>query len=192
MKRIHTYKLKTAALTEPISLAEAKLHLKVDVTTDDDLILALITSAREYVELYTGRALVSSTWYGYADSVDTDGIQITKVPVISITSIKYVDGAGATQTWSSAEYETDLASEPARVIAADGYSFPSIQSGLNKWTLEFVAGYPTAATVPEALRSAMYLMIGHLYEHREAASPATFNVIPLGVKSLLERYIIWR
>ncbi len=57
------WKLKTAPAVEPISTSEAKLHLKLDSdTTDDTLIAALITAAREIIENMTGRALINQTW----------------------------------------------------------------------------------------------------------------------------------
>jgi len=189
--RIINYELKTAPTSEPITLAQAKNHLKVDVTTDDDLISGLIQSVRKKVESYTGRALIAQTWYGYADKVQ-GVIELTKCPVISVSSIKYTDTDGNEQTWPSTEYETDLSSTPARIIEADGYSYPTVQSGLKKWKIEFVTGYGQPDDVPEDIKSAMYLLFGHLYEHRESVLPVQMSELPMGVQYLLEPYIVWR
>lgn len=192
MTRITNYALKTAAVTEPLTLTETKLHLKVDDTADDELIRSLISAARQHVEDYTGRALVTQTWYGYADSL-CGTVQITKCPVQSITSIKYVDGDGDTQTWSSTEYESDLSGTPARVIEADGYSFPTTATTLNAWTIEFVSGYGYASDVPAAIRSAMLLLIGHWYEHRMSVIiGSSAYEVPQAVTALLTPYIVWR
>lgn len=54
-------KVVTAPAVEPITLTEAKLHCKVDLTTDDDLITPLIVAAREEIERRTWRALITQT-----------------------------------------------------------------------------------------------------------------------------------
>ena len=61
---------------EPLSLAEAKLHLRVgaDITEDDGLIAALIVTARQQAEHRTGRALVSQQWRYAIDAFPVDSL----------------------------------------------------------------------------------------------------------------------
>lgn len=47
---------------EPLSLAEAKLHLRVDFSDEDALISALISAARQAAETITARQLVTARW----------------------------------------------------------------------------------------------------------------------------------
>jgi uncharacterized phiE125 gp8 family phage protein len=193
MIRIIDYTLKTPALTEPVTLAEAKLHLRVDHDSDDTLILALVQAARESVESYTGRTLVSSSYYGYADTVDAYGWELTKCPVTSVTAITYKDENNAAQTWAATNYILNSTRTPARIGLSDSSTTPSTYGGNHDWTIEFICGYANAAQVPAAIKAAMLLMLGHLYEHRESVViGVTASEVPMTVKYLLDPYIIWR
>src|SRR5436190_14395629 len=75
---------------EPISLAEAKLHLKSETTDDDALIGTIIAAARELAEQRTGRALIDQRWERVLD-VFPDAIQLARPPLVSVESLKYVD-----------------------------------------------------------------------------------------------------
>ena len=52
----------TPPAAEPVSLAEAKHHLRVDFDEDDALIQALICAARQSAEMLTQRQLVTARW----------------------------------------------------------------------------------------------------------------------------------
>jgi uncharacterized phiE125 gp8 family phage protein len=98
---------------------------------------------------------------------------LPKPPIASITSVTYVDTDGATQTWSSALYQTDLPSgptaEPARILPAYNESYPSTRAQMNAVTVRFVAGYGVDGSyVPEDIKLGMHMLIGHWYEQREA------------------------
>lgn len=137
--------LVTAPAYEPISLNEAKLHCRVDVTTDDALIASLILAAREYVENQTHRALIQQTWDLKLDRFPCGPIELPKAPTQSVTSVTYLDGAGDSQTWDTDEYSTDLPSGPqaarARIQPANSYTYPQTYDEVNAVTVRFVAGY---------------------------------------------------
>ena len=59
---------------EPLALADAKLHLKVDFTDDDTLISALITAAREYAETFTGKSFITRSYELYLDHFPSLGL----------------------------------------------------------------------------------------------------------------------
>ena len=90
-------KIVTAAAAVPVTLTEAKAHLRVDYTTDDTLITTLINVATEYAEKRLGRALITQTWAAYfndwdeafANSPDNDAIHLPYAPLQSVTHIKY-------------------------------------------------------------------------------------------------------
>ena len=180
-------KISTAVATEPISVAEAKLHLRVDHSTEDTLISALITAAREECEHLLERALAPQTLELSIDEFPDDGIKLLRPPVSSITSIIYVDGDGDEQTMDALTYYLDNSQEPCWVIPVYGGSWPSTRAEANAVRVTYVAGY---ATCPEAIRAWMLLRVGTLYRHREADSdkPATMSSF---VNGLVDRYRVW-
>lgn len=183
--------LVTAPAAEPVTLTEAKAHLRVDVSSDDTLITSLIVAAREHVESYTGRALISQTWDLFLDGFPDCEIELPRARVQSITSVTYTDANGDAQTWAAAKYQADSKSEPARLKPAYGESYPSTRADtFNTVTVRFVAGYgDDAADVPQLIKNGMLFLIAHLYENREAVMGTSFQGFlaeaPLGVKALL-------
>jgi len=191
----HTVKLYSAPATEPISSTEAKLHLRVDVTDDDTLITALITAARQLVEEETWRALVTQTWDYVADDWPAgDAIRLPRPPIQSVTSITYLDDAGATQTMAAANYIVDT--YQGRVVLAEGAEWPDGELyPASAVRVRYVAGYGAASTVPAPIKAAMLLLVGHLYENREAVASGAGVAsaeLPLGVRALLAPYRAWR
>ena len=137
-------KLITAPAAEPVTLAEAKLHARVDTSADDSLITALIVAARQECEHIIGRALVTQTWEqvlpAFAVSMDLD-----MAPVASITSIKYLDSAGAEQTLANTVYDLIEEALPPRVVLKDGQSWPDVYAADDAVRIRFIAGLAEAA-----------------------------------------------
>ena len=175
--------LATAPGSEPLTAAEAKAHLKVDVTDDDTLISALIVAAREYCEGYLHRKLITQAWDWTVDRFPIC-FQLPFLPVSAVTSVKYYDTANALQTLSSSYYQVDLNSTPARIHLAYGYAWPSTYERSDAVVVRFSAGYANAGAVPQTIKQAMLLLIGHWYRSREAAG-AKLDEIPMGVQALL-------
>lgn len=168
------YKLITAPAIEPIDLTEAKAHLRVTGTDEENLISNLIVAVRQEAENYLNRALITQTWDYYLDEFPADNedddysIIINKCPVQSISSINYYDGDGSLQTWATTEYKTDVVSEPCRVQLAYGKSYPTTRSDYqNAVIVRFLTGYGnTGASVPDAIKAGMYLYLSWLYDNR--------------------------
>lgn len=185
----------TAPTVEPVTLEEAKLHLRVDNTADDALILALIESARTMVEAITQRALITQTWdYKIDDWPDTDYIRMPLPPLQSITSITYkLYTDGSTSTFASASYFAVTSMIPGRAALKPGYTWPS--ESLYPYqaiAVQFVCGYGAGGSyVPEPLKSALKLLIGHLYENREAVREKNVQALPWGVTHLLAPYRVY-
>lgn len=184
-------KLITPPTLEPVTLQEAKDHLRVTTTDEDALISELITSARQQAETFLRRALLTQTWALYLDSFP-DQIELPNSPVQSVTSIKYIDVDGVEQTLSTLQYDVHTQNEPALIVPAYGKTWPSIRSQLNAITVEFVAGWQIQQSVPGPIKSALLLIIGHLYENRENASPLNMHQLPYGANALLFPYRIIR
>lgn len=161
-------KLITGPSVEPVSLAELKAQCRVDHSAEDDLLTAYGIAARQEAESITERALVTQTWARIIDCFPWSEIELGRPPVQSITSITYVDTAGATQTLSSAAYVLDpTGEEPGFVLPAYGYVWPTTLSTAGAVTITFVCGYGLAAAVPDAIKTWIRMRVATLYRFRE-------------------------
>lgn len=157
----------TGPTREPVSLAEARAHCRVDANDEDGLIAGYLLAARQHVETYTRRALLTQTWDQSADDLGSE-IVLLRPPVQSVTSVKYLDSAGVEQTLAPSQYRlVKRGTGEFVVVPAYGVTWPAVQAVESAVTVRFVAGYLPEA-VPEPLRQAILLLVGHWYEHREA------------------------
>jgi len=175
MTMIRTSKaVKTAAATNAVSLSDAKAHLRVDHTDEDDLITDLITAAQAQVEAYTNRVLITSTHYLYLTDFPSGGIVLPLAPVTSITSVKYVTG-GSDVTWDSSNYYYSINELPVNVSSV-GDSAPGVDEDVfPAVTVEYVAGYADQDAVPAALKQAVLLLVADMYEYRQDAPRERFT-----------------
>lgn len=185
-----------APAVEPVSLVEAKAHLRVTSTDEDTLITSLITAARIHAENETRRQLITSTFAlrldGFPES-DEDPILLWRPPIQSVSSVKYTDEDGVLQTWAAASYQVDIYEEPGRILPAYEESYPSTQDILNAVVVTYLNGYGLAVAVPQDIKQAMFLLLGELFERREdAIAGAPITRVPLGVERLLAPYRVVR
>lgn len=187
-------KMITGPVDEPVLLTEAKVHLRVDGSDEDELILDLITGARIWVEQYCRRALVSQTWELRLDSWPSGDVYLPMPPLASVTSIKGTDENGVETTVAASNYAVDIYSEPGRVRLKSTGAWPGTALGPNGFAVRYVAGYGDMDSVPRIFKTAILLIVGHLYENREevlAVGYVPYNV-PMGTKSLLWPYRVMR
>jgi uncharacterized phiE125 gp8 family phage protein len=169
-KPIPSFVLKTPPVLEPIGLDEVKAHSRIDLTDDDLLIQDKILAVRTLVELVYDLALMTQTWTMYLDWFP-DCIEIFKRPVQSVTSIKYLDAAGVSQTVSPALYWVDINARPPRIVRAQDANWPYVQPRPSAVAVEFVAGYgDKRENVPPHLISYLLIKTADYYEHRETYS----------------------
>lgn len=168
----------TAPATEPVTLAEAKVHLREDGTAQNDWITASIVAAREQVEKLTWRALVTQVWDIYYSDFPVGGepFRLPLPPLQSVDAITYVDTDGTTQTLASGNYQVDEYAEPAVVRAAYNTSWPEVRDEtLKAVKVTITAGYGAAADVPDRYKQAIYLLVGHWYANRESVVVGTIS-----------------
>lgn len=185
--------LQTAPTVEPVSSAEAKAHLRVTSSDDDTLIGTLITTAREYVERITNRALITQTWDWYFSDFKGSEFVVPYAPLQSVTHVKYYDTSGTLQTWGSANYVVDTDSWQGRIYPIYNGTWPTDSRGYEKdVTIRFVAGYGNAGSdVPNPLKHAILMLIGELYENREMTLVGVnITELPFAVRHLLAPYAI--
>lgn len=178
-------------VAEPLTLAEAKAHLRVTVNDDDTLITALISAAREACEDRLQRTLISTPWLLALDAFP-DAIKLPMPPALQVQSLQYFDATGTLVTLAGEDYELDPYSEPAYLVPAPGVAWPAIQTGrINAVRVAYTAGYgATAADVPGPIKQWLRLAIGDMYERRtrSAERPA----VPQGfADGLLDTYRVW-
>lgn len=155
---------------EPVTLEQAKLHLRVDINDEDQLITELIKVARASAEDHLGRTMVSTSWRLTVDKF-SPALELPNPPCISVSSVKYIDSTGTEQTLNPVEYLVDAVSEPAHIVPAVGRIWPETQDRINAVTVEYTAGYgSTAAAVPTPIKQWMLLAIGDMYANRERSS----------------------
>ena len=185
-------KLITPATVLAVSVADAKLHLRVDTSADDALIEVMIQAATELAEQITGRAITRQTWELTLDAFPATCFALTRVPVASVTSLKYVDYDGTLQTLDAAQYTLSTADDyaPARVLPAYGCSWPSARSQADAVALRYLAGYADAATVPESIKSWIKLQVGAMYENRESTTDKQTHSLGFADR-LLDRYVVF-
>lgn len=181
--------------SEPVTLAEAKAHLRVDLDEDDIYISTLITAARQTAETWIGRALMTQTYDLVLDRWPVGPFVLPRAPLQSVTSITYIDDAGATGTVSASNYIVDTASQPGRVKLKSSASWPAVTlQDIGGVTIRFVAGYGNAMAVPQAIKHGILMLVGTMYESREdvlVGSGMTAQELPVSAKRLLLPYRIW-
>jgi uncharacterized phiE125 gp8 family phage protein len=196
--------LVTPPAAEPVSLADARLHLRLDATggppathPDDALVTSLLAVARKYLDGrdgVLGRALITQTWRLDLPAFPAwdAPLRLPLPPLQSVTSIAYVDHVGVVQTLDPALYETVTGDWGAGIVRpVYGTGWPSARAQSDAVRITFVAGYgTTGAAVPEPLLHAMKLHIGVLYENREAAAAAAnMAAVPLAYDALVTPYV---
>jgi len=191
-----TYKKVTDSASEPVSLSDMKLHLRVDGTGEDTVIAAYQKAARIYCEEYTGRAFINQTWRMRLDDFPTSydnrfsygDIYLNRAPLSSVSSITYIDPDGVSQTLSTDIYEIDTDSEVGLIRLKYNQSYPAVRNHPQSVTVNYIIGYgATAASVPEHFIQAIKLLTGHFYEQREPVSFANnMYEVPFTVKALLD------
>lgn len=177
----------THPTVEPVTLDEAKLHLRIDHDTEDGWIAGMISAAREACEQEAGRAIAAQTLELAIDAFPADGIKLLRPPVASIESLVYVDAGGIERTMPSADYYLDGAQEPSWLLPAVDTRWPATRAQANAVRVRYVAGY---ADCPRAIRAWILLRLGTLYRTREADDEKPVMASPFADR-LLDRYRVW-
>ena len=179
-------RLVTPPTERAVTVNEARRHLRLDHMDDDDIVVAYLQAAEQSLA-YVGRALKPASYaldiYGYPHPC----IEIPMPPLRSVSAVRVVGSSGALAVWDPANYVVTTTSEGRGQLrlASIAIQWPYYSSGYITASVEFSAGYNT---VPAALRSAILLIAGALYENRSAASPIPMTKLPHGVDGLVSVY----
>ncbi len=156
----------TAQADWAVELPEVKDHLREAAASDDAYIQELIYAAQAKAESDYDLGLNEATYDLLLDEFPQE-ILIWIWPVKEISSVKYTDGDGVTQTVSSSNYSTDIYSKPARIKPVDSYTWPTARVALNAVQVRFKTGFASPAVIPGDIKEALYLTIADWFDNRE-------------------------
>lgn len=163
---------------EPVTLTEAKKQCELAdaVTHHDEHLGSLIKFARESVEHETGIVACTGTFvYRMTDWPANDWFPLPDVrPITSVSSIVYVDSAGASTTFSSGDYALDTNAVKPFVKLNYGDSWPTLRGDINGITVTFVAGYASQSAVPQLFKQAVLLLVAREFANREGMETKSF------------------
>lgn len=177
--------------SEPVTVAEAKAHMRVSHAADDTYIGNLLKVVTQDAEEYTSRRFVTQTWLQYHEEWPCGlEIQLKLGPVSAVNSVKYYDQDGQQQTFDGANYELEGQALPPYLRLKDGAeSWPTLQALKPRAVeIEFVVGYGAAAAVPWKVKQALMIAAAELYWKRV---PAEKGVAFGAVERLLYSEKIW-
>lgn len=163
---------------EPITLQEARRQCSLPESDGyhDQLLQSLIVAAREQVEQDTSLVCYTGSFtYKLTEWPDGDFFTIPLRPVTSITSIAYLDANGDSQVWASSNYTLKTGAVKQFVHLTHNAIFPVIRGDYYGITVTFVAGYATVAAIPQRIKQAILLLVGHWFLHRETVLTGTIS-----------------
>lgn len=176
------------ALNVPLTLAEAKAHLRVIDSEEDDHIAGLIRAAADKIERDTGHTLRArnQTWAYDGWTQGGTGLPLYRRPVNSIGSVVYDAADGTEQTLANDQVRIREFAGQAHLVAKFGVTLPELEAVPGCVRVTFNAGYASNGDVPATLRHAALLLIGHWYENREAVNIGNIvQNVPLAYDALI-------
>lgn len=193
----------TPAAEYPLTAADIRQHIKFMETAEDGLINLFIQASTDYLESWLRRAFVQRTYRYYLDGFydraklnpyEMAGeIWLPRPPLVSVSSIKYTDADGDEQTVSADDYIYDIYHEPGRVKPAPTAAWPAVQTGAyGSVRVEYVAGYPNAAAVPERYKQVLRWIVTKWFRNREGVAPVVLHEVPDSVSDFVEQLKVWR
>jgi uncharacterized phiE125 gp8 family phage protein len=188
--------MQLALVTPPasalVTLAQAKMHLRVEHAVENDYITDLIATAEAMVtgrDGWTGKAGLSQTWrLTRRDFPSLSMLRLPLPPLVSVTHIKYYDGANALQTFSSANYAVMTGDTPGFIELLATIGWPTTYSRPDAVEIQFVCGFTDAASAPPGIKQAVLIVLAALYAGRGDMGAV---VIPHALRRLLGAHKCW-
>jgi uncharacterized phiE125 gp8 family phage protein len=197
----------TDATTEPVTLAEAKQHCRIDTTDDDGLIAGYIMAARSYIEGQIHRPICSKLYEytldgGWPCKNGRTIIELPMPPLRAVRSVAYVDESGTEQTLSDSQYVAITDKPKGAIVPSYDASWPSVRNQYGAVSIRYIAGYTsftdsttspissvTGPGVPDELRQAILMLISHWNENRETVNVGNItSELPFTVEALISPF----
>jgi len=180
-----------APAAEPLTIAEAKAHLRVDGDHDDSFISSLIITSRLQIEAALGLALITQSWRFTLDAWPAGRtIELPMRPVHSVAAVTAWAPGEPDVTLAPTTYVVDGNAVPARMMLTA--ALPELTHATRGIAIDFTAGFGDAAAVPQNIKQALLLLVAHWYENREPREDGSIAAIPEAVSTLLSPYRVVR
>lgn len=186
----------TQPLVEPVTLTEAKAHLRVDADEDNAYIMSLVGAAREWVEQYLDRTLVHTQWTMRMDKLPDSSLKAIELPRPPMAQaadktavvVTFTYENGTTATYDSASLRVDRHATPGAIKTLYGFAWQPHLWDDNSVSVTWWGGYgEDGGNVPRQAKTAILMLVAHWYESRSAVLAGSISKeIEFGVKSLLD------
>jgi len=184
---------------EPVTVSDVKAVLRLDqsFTADDALIAGHITAAREHAERITCRSLVKKSYTATFERFPcpSERFILPVPPVLTVDAIRYRDYTLTWQTWDPSEYLVSLKQQPAVIIPASTFIYPSsyYQRGLDSVEVDLTAGYGDSSgpSLPGSIAQAIKQIAQYYYDHPELAGADKIAELPHNAISVLRSFHIY-
>lgn len=182
--------LTSGPAVEPVTVSEAKAHLRIDGNAEDALIASLVLTSRLHIEAAVDLALITQSWTLRLDAWPRgDCVEIALSPLQAVGAVRVKDTAGVPVTIPATSYLVDLASRPARLVWNNAARpLPGVRAGGIE--IDFTAGFgDTPPSIPAPLKHAVLLLVAHWYEHRDAVEVGALSArVPDVVSDLIQPF----
>lgn len=182
--------LTSGPVSEPVTLLEAKAHLRIDGSNEDVLLTSLILTSRLHVEAALGLALINQTWMLVLDRWPGDGtVDIPISPLQAVTAVRVRDPSGTATVVAPTSYLVDIVSKPPRLVW-NNTAPPAPGRFANGIEIDLTTGFgASAASVPAPLKHAILMLTAHWYEHRDPIEIGSAAArIPDAVSDLIQPF----
>ena len=204
--------LTTAPAIQPVKLEDVKSYLRIDGTSEDTLLKAMMKAATTRCEQHVEKSFINTVWTLWFDRfpsdrrqepwwdgtregavdhflVPKDEIELRRGPLVSVAHIKTYNDSNTASTFDTSNYQVDTKHPNGRVFLNSGSTWPSDLRDFNAVEIQYTAGYGSSRNdVPEDIKQAIMLLICHLYENRgcdDSKLPATITTMLAPYKTMV-------
>ncbi|WP_306024550.1 head-tail connector protein [Oceaniradius stylonematis] len=170
----------------PVTLADAKAHLRVTHEGEDTLIAELVDAAARFIADDTGLALIDQTWRLSLSEAPAAPVSLPRHPVAAIVAVTVYDPDGDPNVLEGSAYRLDTMRRPATLTFEPG----SLSASMTGVEIDFRAGFgPAGPDVPDTLRRAILTLVAHWYEFRGSYGPSEQPVsVPMAYSRLVRAW----
>ncbi|VTU02780.1 Putative uncharacterized protein OS=Labrenzia alexandrii DFL-11 GN=SADFL11_2487 PE=4 SV=1 [Gemmataceae bacterium] len=175
----------------PVAAAELRNRLRLNSPAEDADLDEFLAAAAEQFEDDTGRPVLATGYRQDLSRWPCGPIVLGRAGVTAVAAVGQYDATGSPVPLAGSAWRADLLTHPARVALSATPAAVATAAGIPVSPVGYVlftAGWATPAAVPRRVRTALMLLAGHFYEHREAFHEGTLSELPSGWATVVSRY----